>query len=74
MQLRFTIWERIMKHRYEYPIIAAAVAIWLLWLVLTLLSAGCRPRPDPDIGRLIVYTDRQTQIDREWLYRKGFRP
>lgn len=62
-----------MKHRYEYPIIAAAVAIWLLWLVLTLLSAGCRSRPDPDIGRLIGYTDRQTQIDREWLYRKGFR-
>jgi len=63
-----------MKHRYEYPIIAAAVAIWLLWLILSLLSAGCRSRPDPDIGRLIVYTDRQTQIDREWLYRKGFRP
>lgn len=60
-----------MKRRHEYPIIAVMVAIWLL---LTLVSAGCRSRPDPTMSRLIVYTDRQTQMDRERLRKEGFRP
>lgn len=63
-----------MKRRYEYPIIAVMVAIWLVWLLSSLLGAGCRSRPDPIIGRLITYSEEQTQIDRERLRKEGFRP